>query len=262
MNGDGTDQTALTGSGSFPTGAHHPALSPNGKLVAFVYEGNIYVRSTTSGRFVTQLTNTIQVDMELSWSPDGQKIVFSRRVGSGIHQNYEIFWVTLDGLTEQQVTNNFGIDARDPVWNPDGQSIAFERSDGMYEVDADCLNCTGGFFLLAGARDLAFSPDGSQIVYVWRLAYGVDYELWIADYGVPGSETQVTWDTAVEGNPTWSPDGNRIAFDTDRSSVGWPTRDVWMLRLSDMRPAPLTRAGGDVRPTWALVPTPGVITRP
>ena len=64
------------------TGARLPALSPDGKRLAFVYRGDLWLASAKGGR-ATPLTQHIESDTSPVFSPDGQWIAFaSRRSGS------------------------------------------------------------------------------------------------------------------------------------------------------------------------------------
>ncbi|UCF70536.1 MAG: PD40 domain-containing protein [candidate division WOR-3 bacterium] len=60
-----------------------------------------------------------------------------------------------------------------------------------------------------GARHPAPSPDGSKIAFSY---YG---DIWIVDAS-GGRAERLTVNPAYEGRPYWSPDGNKIAFMTDR----------------------------------------------
>ncbi len=84
----------------------------------------------------TNLTNNPGGNFHPAWSPDGQKIAFTRHSGA----NYEIFVMNADGSAETNLTNNTAADTN-PAWSPDGQKIAFtsERDGGeeIYVMNAD-----------------------------------------------------------------------------------------------------------------------------
>src|SRR5216684_8860220 len=63
-------------------GARMPALSPDGKSLAFVYRGDIWTAPVKGGR-ATSLTSHIETDAYPLFSPDGKWIAFaSRRNGN------------------------------------------------------------------------------------------------------------------------------------------------------------------------------------
>lgn len=57
----------------------------------------------------------------------------------------------------------------------------------------------------------SFSPDGSQIAYASAGDDGVNWDIWLKIIGQTEAR-QLTTDSAAEGYPAWSPDGNWIAF--------------------------------------------------
>ena len=66
-------------------------------------------------------------DASPAWSPDGSKIVFSRRqesLGPG-----DLYIINADGTGEVRLTSDPG-DERDPTWSPDGQTIAYTGNEG------------------------------------------------------------------------------------------------------------------------------------
>ncbi len=119
-----------------------------------------------------------------------------------------------------------------PQWTPDGSQIVFGHHGRIYTVDANGTNLN----LLSGSNaslgpnsqthEIDFSPtispDGSQIAYsTLRYATGGlgnhTYELAIQD--IEGGELQrVTTNTWDDVSPSWSPDGSRIAFVSERGS--------------------------------------------
>ena len=80
-------------------GARQPALSPNGKRLAFAYRGDIWIAPSEGGR-ATALTSHVEADAYPVFSPDGQWVAFSSRRNGG----WDIFVVPADGGPAQQVT--------------------------------------------------------------------------------------------------------------------------------------------------------------
>ena len=84
-------------------------------------------------------------------------------------------------------------------------SIAFVRDDGVYVMRSDGSGIRalrrGG--VAAGARDLAWSPDGRRLALTSRGG------IWV----MSGDGSGLVRVVDAGGSPTWSPDGRRVAFD-------------------------------------------------
>lgn len=98
---------------------------------------------------------------------------------SDIDGNYEIYTMDPDGSNRTRITNSDGID-RFPAWSPDGAKIAFaSERDGDFEIYA------------MDAVDTNNDGNGDNLI-------------------------KFTDNSASDVQPTWSPDGNQIAFISDR----------------------------------------------
>jgi TolB protein len=118
-----------------------PAVSPNGRLIAFASnrDGDIYVMKanipegpTNVPRKLTKNTSPTANPAEMSdlnpdWSPDGKRIVFeSNREG---RFEEKILVMNADGTRQTNLTKNAFFRDIDPVFSPDGRKISFERSN-------------------------------------------------------------------------------------------------------------------------------------
>ena len=107
-------------------GARQPALSPDGKRLAFVYRGDIWVVDARGGR-AQPITTHLDTDAMPIFSPDGNWLAFSSK-RSG---NWDIFVIPADGGNARQLTWHSGSDV--PTgWSPDGKYILFSgRRDSV-----------------------------------------------------------------------------------------------------------------------------------
>lgn len=109
----------------YPMAAEKIAVSPDGKQVAIVKPDigrvlQIYVRSLEYDT-EKQITNFTRDSYDPAWSPTGEWIAF---VGTN-SGNDEIYRVTPDGQTVQQLTFNTYEWDKHPSWSPDGSQIVF-----------------------------------------------------------------------------------------------------------------------------------------
>ncbi|PXA91745.1 hypothetical protein DMC25_05645 [Caulobacter sp. D4A] len=144
VRADGTDYEPLT-DGTIHSG--FPSYSADGKEIVF----RVWGESEKGLRVINLDTRQIRVlttgyDNLPFWSPDGKRIVFTRKVDA---VNFDVFTIRPDGSDLQRLTTNRGNDGH-AVWSADGR-ILF--STGMY-----------GFREEAALYDNTFQPYGQIMV--------------------------------------------------------------------------------------------------
>jgi Tol biopolymer transport system component len=143
---------------------------------------------------------------EAAWSPDGRRLAIQR--------DGRIYTVHADGTHLRRLTTHF--DDRTPVWSPDGTMIAFvsyPRIEGRRELYVMNADGTGERRLTRlDAKMPSWSPTGEIAFTTFDGLFTV---------GSDGQGLRKLFSGSVGSyagvNPiAWSPDGTRIAFDTDR----------------------------------------------
>jgi len=215
--------------------ARYPAVSPDGRTVAFSYQGDLFT-APVGGGTAGRLTVNPGYDGHPSWSPDGGRIAFS----SDRFGNEDVFVVDADGGGLRRLTWHSADDVPGG-WTPDGR-IAFQTRRTYLQVEWEreiyTVSASGGTpdrWLDATGFEPRPSPDGRFLAFVFgsnpreRKGYhgSANRNLWVYDTQA-GRYVQVT---DFEGNdqlPRWV--GPRtLLFLSERSG----RYDLFRVRIGD-----------------------------
>ncbi len=191
---------------SFSSQADDYDLAPNGRRFAFSIHGEIFTAPTGDGD-VLQITDSPARDQYVEYSPDGKLIAFvSDRSG-----REEIYVAPSGGGEAQKLTD---IDALKSflAWSPDSDQLAFTCSDHtLRRYSLSSKQTTEIATSKYGAFGIVtWSPDGKWIAYS-KPAYTRTTDI----YMIPaegGEEKKVTFDSASETAPRFSPNGHKLYF--------------------------------------------------
>ena len=215
-------------------GARQPALSPDGKRVAFVYRGDVWVAASEGGR-ATALTSHVESDAYPMFSPDGKWVAFASKRNGG----WDIFVVPADGGPAQQITWHSGAELTGG-WSPDGKQLLFAArrespNYALYAVDLKTLGTTRLTEDYAAMNYPSFSPDGKSVVYgrygfPWtrpRYVGAAAAQIWTLNTA-DGRRKPLTNDDRQHLWTQFLPDGKRFATVT----VGEVTPSASTLKVS------------------------------
>ena len=130
----------------------------------------------------------------------------------------EIFLMDSDGSYQRPITGHKSI-SLSPDWSPTGTELAyvsyFSGAPGIYLVDV--ANGNKSPVITAGNLNISpsFSPDGRQMAFARAVGSG-NVEIFVCNRDGSGLR-QLTYSSAIDTNPAWSPSGSRIAFTSSRT---------------------------------------------
>jgi len=193
--------------------AEGPAWSPDCSKVAYAAAdewgmSQVYVLDLAPGSEPVQVTE--DGGGPPAWSPDGTRLAYCG-VEMGDYNQGEVWVVTLATGEKTRLTD--GVVTRNPTWTPDGRAVTYADDSAVYNVDlngnaAKLFDVGNG-----GAFDPAWSPDGARLALTVRATdhYWQPGEIFVWDEATGKLEpfTRSFFDCDT---PTWSPEGDAIAF--------------------------------------------------
>lgn len=219
-------------------GASQVSVSPEGKEVAFIMNGDVYV---TSSDYTTtkQITDTPERERTVDFAPDGRSLVYaSERDGK-----WQIYQATIADkedknftyckeVKEERLTDG-KYTSFQPEYNPKGKEVAFLKNrtelcviDLKSHKVRTVMNGKYQYSYSDGDQTFSWSPDGK-----WLLSEYIGTGGWnnkdIALVKADGSGEihNVTNSGYSEGNPRWVLDGKAMIFQSDRA--GYRSHGSW-----------------------------------
>jgi dipeptidyl aminopeptidase/acylaminoacyl peptidase len=226
-------------------------LAPDAEMVVFAlkvvdrrnnaYNSHLYLANARGAR-PRQLTRGRTFDSEPRWSPDGRHIAYISKQPDGIPQ---VRVLPLAGGEPWQLTQLAGGPVRHLRWSPSGRALAFcHRPQPQIDPEQRKLQPTYKHVarILHKLDGDGFFP--SERWHIWKVAF-------------PGGRTlQITRGDQDDQEPTWSPDGRRIAFISNRipeADYHPENSDLFVIDAGGRGLRRLTHRFGPVSaPAWSL----------
>lgn len=213
---------------NFSNGATSATVSPDGKQVAFIVRGEVFVTSTDYNT-TKQITHTPAREAGLTFSPDNRTLAYaSERNG-----NWELYMAKIARKEEANFPNATAIEEEVllpsdktertyPQFSPDGKELAFiEDRNRLMVINLETKKVrqvTDGstWFSTGGGFDYSWSPDGKWFTLEF---IGNRHDPY-SDIGMVSAQggkiINLTNSGYTSGSPRWVLDGNAILFITER----------------------------------------------
>ena len=220
-------------------------------------DGNqdIYVIDSDGENF-RRLTSYDDLTMSPAWSPDGRRIAFASRKGTGLPRIHQL---NLETGEEKVIEPNREGDHITPSYTPNGRELAFAVTGGnrsgifRYDVERDCC-----LTQISGGRwdDLSpsFSPDGSRVAFNSN-RLGTDHpQIYVMPSGGGEADLISPYIHGQEGyytSPEWAPMGDHVVFHGRVSRRGSYQILVAEVSAQGRRLRQLTWEGNNEDPSWA-----------
>ena len=234
-----------------PLWMRFPAISPDGKTVAFSYRGDIWTVPANGGQ-ARQITTNPAYDAYPVWSPDSKQIAFaSSREGS-----MDVYVVSKDGGAPQRLTTDSG-DEYPMAWSndstimlkasimPKATSIIFADFSQVYEVSTN-----GGRMRLFSdipMEDVSVGKDGA-LLYHDNKGYEDPFrkhhqspicrDIWLCK---GGNYTKLTDFAGEDRTPVWGNDANTYYYLSEEDG----TFNVYKRRIGETAKTQLTHYKGN-----------------
>jgi Tol biopolymer transport system component len=205
-----------------------PALSPDGKDVAFVTQGRLAVSRTVAvggGGEFHPTEGAAGTQRYPSWSPDGESLRFWSCDAAGCS------WKEVGRLGGAVHRLDLPLQTPRAAWSRDGVRAAYARRDSIFLYTI--ADHTSRLLLVhpdaGGIHSLAWSPDGRRIAYVGGNAFWPDIinigpsSIWIVT--VDGKRVAVTRE-GINVSPAWL-DDRHLLFVSDREGQ----REIYVVEV-------------------------------
>jgi len=214
---------------SIASGVNEMAVSPNGKEIAFIARGEVFVTSVEES-FTKRITNTPERERFVTWGPEGKSVVYSsERNGKwGIYKTEktrkeEPFFYASTLLKEDAVISNEK-DNYLPKYSPDGKKLAFIEDrrtlkviDVVTKATTTLLTPDDLFHMSDGDKYFTWSPDSKWLLIDWRLSLSNSEVLLMAADG--SKRVNLNESGYEDSSPIWVNDGEQMLWFSNRNGL-------------------------------------------
>ena len=212
--------------------ASEMAVSPEGKFIAFVIRGEIFVLKK-EWEIAKNITNNSYREKDISWSPDGKSILFA----SDRNGNYDLFLASSSGKDGKDIYHTFDYnivqltdsaeEEYEATFSPDGENIAYIEGNGNLVI-VDKRGKNKNYVVKSwNMENIQWSPDSRYLAFAW-MDDNFNEDVYI--YSLEQDEKfNISMHPDDDHMPRWSPDGRFLYFLSKRADNNV---DIWRVALS------------------------------
>ncbi|HIT48119.1 MAG TPA: PD40 domain-containing protein [Candidatus Coprenecus stercoripullorum] len=220
------------------SGASEIAVSKDGKQVAFIFHGDVYV-TATDYRTTKRITNTPEQERNLDFSPDGRSLIYSSE-RDGLWQVYRSTIVNEDEkyfpysteIREDRITNS-DVPSFQALYSPDGKEIAFlENRTAIRVINLESkevrtvMDGKWQYSYSDGDQWYQWSPDGKWILSNCIFVGGWNnQDIALVNASGNGEMHNLTRSGYTDTMPKWVLDGKAMIWFSDRA--GYRSHGSW-----------------------------------
>ncbi|MPR34002.1 S41 family peptidase [Salmonirosea aquatica] len=226
------------------------AVSPNGKEVAFIYRGEVFVTAVEGG-MTKRITHTPEQEQEVSFSPDGKALIYASERGnswniyeSRISRKEEPYFYASTVLKETPIIENKQENYQ-PVYSPDGKEIAYiedRMTLKVYNLDSKksrtLLTNQELFSMRDNDQYFQWSPDGKWIAFDYSVPGIASGEIGLIATDGKGKVVNLTENGFQDYRAKWVQGGKEILWFSTRDGLrsqaqsGGAQSDVYAMFLT------------------------------
>jgi tricorn protease len=212
-------------------GARELVVSPNGKEVAFIARGDVFVSSVDGGT-TKRITQTAGQERSVQFSPDGKKLVYASERNNkwsifetSLTRSDEPYFFLSTTLQEKALVSNENENYQ-PLYSPDGKELAFienrvrlkilniEKKTTKTLLDEKML-----FSMSDADQEFSWSPDGKWMLFEYSEKGVGNSEIAVIPTDGKGEAVNLSRSGYRDASPKWVLGGKAVVWVSNRDGL-------------------------------------------